>query len=106
MKPNLDKHTPSQCPRKWPFNKQQSSNPFHNTNNSNGNKKNNHTKPNLQLSISINKPNHMVELLEDTRKMTKYFKRSYKHNKSHSNDNSNCHSSTNHYSKSHTDRHE
>ena len=47
----------------------------------------------------------MAELLEATRKMTKYFKRSYKHNKPHPNDNSNCHTSTNHYSNSQSDRH-
>ena len=66
---------------------------------------NNHTKPDLQLSISTNKPEHMAELLEATRKMTKYFKRSYKHNKPHSNDNRNGHTNTNHYNNSHSDRH-
>ena len=47
----------------------------------------------------------MVELLEATRKMTKYFKRSYKHSKSQPSDSSNCHTSTIHYSNSHSDRH-
>ena len=61
------------CPRKCPFNKQQSSKPFHNNYNSNRNKVTNHTKPNLQLSISTNKPDYMAELLEATRKMKKIF---------------------------------
>ena len=30
-KTNLNNHTPSKCPRKYPFSKQHSSNPFHNT---------------------------------------------------------------------------
>ena len=98
-------HTPSKCSRKHPFNKQQSSNPFHNNDNSKRNKINNHTEPNLQLSISINKPDHMAEFLGATRKMITYFKRSYKHSKSHPSDNTTCHSSTNHYSNSHADRH-
>ena len=51
------------------------------------------------------KPDHMVELLEAIRKMTKYFKRSYKHSKPHLSDNSNCHISTNHYISSHSDKH-
>ena len=88
---NLDNHTPSKCSRKFPFNRQQSSNPSHNTSNSNRNQINNHTEPNLQLSISTKKPNHMVELLEATRKMAKYFKTSYKHSKPHLSDNTNCH---------------
>ena len=104
-KSNLDKHTPSQCHRKCPFNKQQSPNPFHSNDNSNRTKINNHTEPNAQLSISTNKLDHMAELLEATRKMTKYFKRLYKHNKLHSTDNSNCQTSTNHYNNSHSGRH-
>ena len=47
----------------------------------------------------------MAELLEATRKMTKYFKRSHKHSKPHPSDNNNCHISTNHYSTSHSDKH-
>ena len=104
-KPNLDNHTPSKCPRKCLFNKQQSFNPIHNSNNRNRNKINSHTKPKLQLSISTNKPDHMAELMEVTRKMTKYFKRQYKHNKPHLSDDSNCHMSTNHCSTFHSDKH-
>ena len=100
-KQKLDNHTPSKCPRKCSFNKQQSSNPIHSTYNINTNKINNHTKPNLQLSISTNKPHDMAELLEATRKMTKHFKRSYKHRKPHLSDNSNHPISTHQYSTSH-----
>ena len=101
---NLDNHTQSKCPRKCPFNKQQSSNPFHNTDNSNRNKIVTQNQ-NYNFFISTNKPDHMTELLEATGKMTKYFKRSYKHSKAHPSDNSNHHISTNHYSTSHSDRH-
>ena len=64
-----------------------------------------HTEPNLQLSVSTKISDHMAELLEATRKMAKYFKRSYKHSRCHPCDNSNCHRSTNHYNNSHPDRH-
>ena len=47
----------------------------------------------------------MAELLEATRKVPKYFKRSYKHSKPHLSENSNCHINTNHYSTSLSDRH-
>ena len=100
----LDNHTPSKCPLNAPSNKQQSSNPFLNTDNSNRNKINNHTKSSLQLSVSTNKPDHMAELLEATRKMTKYFKRSCKHSKPHPPDNSNWHVNTNDCSTCHPDK--
>ena len=102
---NLDNHTPYKFPRKYPFNKQQSPSHIHNNDKSNRNKINHHTEPNVQLSISTNKPDHMAELLEATRKMTKYFRRSYKHSKTHSSDNSMHHSSMNHYSNSHPYKH-
>ena len=76
-KPNLDDHTQSDYPRRFSVNKQQNINPFYNTDNSTRNRINVHIKPNLQLSISTNKPDHMDELLKATRKMTKYFKKSY-----------------------------
>ena len=103
-KPNLDKHTPFKCPRKCPFKKHLNANPFHNTDNNIRNKFNDHNNPNLQLSVSTHPPDHMAEMLEATGKMKKYFKKLYMHNKPHLND-SNCHTSTNHYSKSHSDRH-
>ena len=105
FKPNLDKHMPTKCPRKCPFNRQQSPNPFHNAGNGNRNKINNHTEPNLQLSILTNKPDHIAELLKATIKMTKYFKRSYKQSKPHLSDNSDSHINTKHYSTSHSDKH-
>ena len=103
-KPNLDKHAPDTCPRKHPLSKNQNSSRSYNNNNSNRTKINNYTKPNLQLSVSTNKPDHMAELLEPTRKMTKYLKKSFKHNKPHSIVNSNPTRSTNHNS-SHSDKH-
>ena len=104
-KPNLDDHTPSKCPRRCFFNRQHGSNPFHNTDNSNRNKINSHIKPNLQLTISTSKLDYMAELLEATRKMTKYFKKSYKHSKSHPSDNDIHCLSTNNYSSPHSDKH-
>ena len=38
-----------------------------------------YTKPNLQLLVSTNKSDQMAKLLEPTKKMKKYFKRSLKH---------------------------
>ena len=73
-KPNLDKHVPYKYPRNCPFNKQPNTNPFHNTDNSNRNKFNDHKDPNLQLSVSTNKPDHMAKLLEAKQKITKHFK--------------------------------
>ena len=68
----------------------------------NRHKINHYTKPNLQLSVLTNKPDQMVELLEATRKMMKYFKRSLKHNPSHPNNTSNLQRKT---STSHSDKH-
>ena len=51
---------------------------------------NQHTEPNLQHSVLTNKPDQMAELLEATRKMTKYFIWSLKHNPSHSSNTNNC----------------
>ena len=45
----------------------------------NRHKINHYTEPNLQLSVLTNKPDQMAELLEATKKMMKYFKRSLKH---------------------------
>ena len=67
--------------------------------------KTNHTEPNFELSILTNKPDHMTELLEVTRKMTTYFKRSFKHNKPNYNDNNTPNTSTNHHNNYHSDKH-
>ena len=93
------------CPRKWLFNRQQRSNPLYNTNNNARNQPNGHNDPNLQLAISTSKPDYMVELLEATRKMTRYFKKSYKHSKTHPSGTDSQHPSTNHYNKVHLDKH-
>ena len=47
----------------------------------------------------------MAELFEATRKVAKYFKRSYKHNKLHPSNNSSCHISANHYGTHHSGKH-
>ena len=72
-KPNLDNHTPAKCPRKRPPNKEQKSNPSY-TNNNIRSQSNGHSDPNVQLSIFTSKPDHIAELLEATRKITRYFK--------------------------------
>ena len=101
-KPNFDNHTPSKCPRRCYSNKQLGHRTFNNKNNGNGHKINQHTEPNLQLSVLSSKPDQMAELLEATRKMTTYFKRSVKHNSSHPNKTSNYQSNT---SVPHADKH-
>ena len=49
--------------------------------------------PNVQLSISTSKPDHIAELLEATRKMARYFKKSYEHSKTHHSSTDNHHTS-------------
>ena len=69
-KSNLDSHTPYKCPRKWHPN-------WHLRNIPptkvipNGHRMNWNTKPNLQLSVSTNKPDQMAKLLKATKEMTK-----------------------------------
>ena len=104
-KPNLDKHTPARCPRKCPFNKHYSSSTPHSNDNSSRTKINNYTEPNLQLSVSTNKPHHMAKLLDATRKMTKYFIKLVKHNKPQCNENSNSTTGTNHHNNAHSHKH-
>ena len=59
-KPNLDNHAPARCSRKRPPNRQQWFNPYYN-NNPTRNNPNSHNDPNLQLSISTSKPDHIAE---------------------------------------------
>ena len=68
----------------------------------NGHRLNGYTKPTLQLSVSTNKPDQIAELMEATKKMTKYFKKSLKHTPLHSN-NTNHHQ--NNATTPHTDNH-
>ena len=103
-RPNLDKHTPAKCIRKRLPNRQQKSNPFYN-NTSIRNQSNGHNDPNVQLSVFISKPDHIAELLEATKKMASYFKKSYKHNETHHNSTDSHHPSTNHYNTTHSDKH-
>ena len=103
-RPNLDSHTPAKCIRKRPLNSQKHSNPSYN-NNSIRSQSSGHNDPNVQLSVSISKLDHIAELLEATKKVTKYLKRSYKHNKKHHNNTGSLHPSTNHYNITHSDKH-
>ena len=59
-KPNLDSYTPARCPKKRPPNRQQKSNPCY-TNDSIRNQFNGHNDPNLQLSISTSKLDHIAQ---------------------------------------------
>ena len=69
------------------------------------NQPNGHNDPNLQLSISTSKPDHIAELLEAKRKITRNFKKSYKHKKSHHANNDNNYPSISHNSSLHSDKH-
>ena len=103
-KPNLDSHTPARCSRKRLPNRQQMSNASY-TNKNTRNQSNGHNDHNFQLFISTSKPDHIAELLEATKKMTVYFKKSYKHKKSYHTSIDSHHPSTNHNSAIHSDRH-
>ena len=103
-KPNLDSHTPARCPRKRPPTSQQKSNSSY-ANNNTRNQSNGHNDPNLELFIFTSKLDHIAELLEAAKKMTRYFKKSYKYNKSHHTSNNSHHPSTNHNSSIHSDKH-
>ena len=59
----------------------------------------------MQLSISKSKLDHIAELLEATRKLTWYFKRSYKHNRTLHNSTDSHHPIINHYIPTHSDKH-
>ena len=103
-RPNLDNHKPAKCIRKRPPNRQQKSNPPYD-NNSIRSQPNGHNHPNVQLSVSTSKPDHIAELPEATKKMTKYFERSYQHNKTHHHSTDSHHPSTTHYNATHSDKH-
>ena len=99
-RPNLDIHTPAKYIKKGPPNRQQKSNPSYN-NNSIRNHSNGNNDPNVKLSISTGKPDNIAEILEATKKMTRYFKKSCKHNKTHHNNTYSHHPSTSHYNATH-----
>ena len=88
-----------------PSNRQQWSNPSYTSNNPNRNQSNGHNNPNLQLSISISELDHIAELLEATKEITRHFTKSYKHNKSQNTSNDNHHPSKDHNSTHHPDKH-
>ena len=50
-------------------------------------------------------PVNQTILLEATKKMTRYFKKPYKHNKSHHNSTDSCHPCRSHYNVTHPDKH-
>ena len=77
-------------------NKQQWLKPSYN--NPTRNQSNGNNDPNLQLSVSTSKLDNIAKPLEATKKMTRYFRKSYKHNKSHHTSNENHHPRTNHNS--------
>ena len=56
----------------------------------------------MQLPVSTSKPDHIAELLEATKKMTKYFKKS---NKTHCDSTDSNHPNTNQYRMIHSDKH-
>ena len=60
------------------------------------------TEPNLKLSVLTNKQDQMCDMLEATKKMMKYFKRSLNHIPSHPNNTDHHQSSTN---TSHSNKH-
>ena len=85
-----DNHVPGGCPSRKPPAKQQWLNTLYN-NSPYRNWSNGYNDLALQLSVSTSKPDHISELLEVTRKMTRYFKKSYKNGKSHHANNDNNH---------------
>ena len=103
-KPNVDNQKPAKCPRKRPPTKQQMSNPSY-TNNSIRDQYNGHNDPSVQLFVSTSNPHHVAELLETTRKMTRYFKKLCKHNKTYHSNTDSHHFSTNHNNAIHSNNH-
>ena len=93
---NLDNHTPAKSIRRRPPNKQQHTASSHNHKNNIRSQSNGHYDPNIQLTVTTSKLDHIAKLLED-KKMAKYFKMSYKHNSSD-------HSGTNQYNTTHADK--
>ena len=81
--PNNNIHTLSKCPRRHPSNQQFNNSTSHNHTSTNTLDANNYTEPNLQLSVSTNKLDQMAELLEATKQMMKYFKKSLKQTPKH-----------------------
>ena len=101
-KPNLNNHSPAKCPKKCHSNCPINNNLPHRHNTRNTHEANNYTESNLQLAVSTNKPDQMADLLEATRQMTQYFKKSIKHIPSHTKHNNHCQQIS---SMHHADRH-
>ena len=103
-KPNLDNYVPARCPKRKPPTKQQWLNPSYNSIPSR-NQLNDHDDPNVQLSVSTSKPDYISELLEATKEITRYFKKSYKNSKSHHVNNNNSYPNFTQISSLHPDKH-
>ena len=101
-KPNLHNHSPDKYPRKCSCNFPIHHNTPQGHSTSNTYETNNYTEPHLQLSVSANKPDHMAELLEATKKMAKYFKKSIKHMPNYNKNNDHYQNKAN---SSHADKH-
>ena len=103
-KPNLDSHMPARCPRKRLQTNSKSQNLLILI-----------TALEISLIVTMTqtcnypfqpvKPDHIAELLEATRKMTNYFKKSYEHYKSQHNSTDSHHPSTGHNKAIHSDEH-
>ena len=90
-KPNSDNHAQARCPNsKPPAKQQQLTDQFDISPHKNWS--NGHNDPALQLSVSTAQPDYISELLEAARKMTRYFKKSYKSGGSYQNNGDNNHS--------------
>ena len=94
-KPNLNNHILSKCPRRHPSNWPFIHNTLHNNTIRNTHETNSNAEPKLQLLVSTNKAEQMAELLEATKQMTKFFKRSLKHTPKHDNNNNHYEDKTN-----------
>ena len=82
-KPKLDNHSPAKYPRKHPSSHPVNNNTPYRHNTRKTHEASNYTEPNLQLSVSTSKPDQMTKLLETTRRMTQYIKKSIKDISSH-----------------------
>ena len=103
-RPNLDSHASAKCIRKIPPSRYQKSNPVYNSN-SIRSQYNGHNDPNIQLSVSTSKSDHITKLLEATKKMTKHFKKPYKYNKTHHNSTDSHHANTNQHNTTLSENH-
>ena len=103
-KQNLDNHVLARCTKRKSPTKEHWPNLLYNISPLK-NQPNGHNDPNLKCSVSTSKADHISELLEATKKMTKYFKWSYKNNKSHQVDNDKSYTHIPQHGSPHPDKH-